>query len=286
MAIRGGGQLHPVPRRAETLVPGPLPGIPARGSGSVHLAATADSQNAERRHVGLGVFPSGRSWGHPMKILLRLSRLIDATSGLLGRLIPWLVLAAVLISASNAVARKALNLSSNAFLEVQWYLFAAVFLLGAGYVLLENAHVRIDVLAGKLSMRTRNWIDVIGILVFLLPLCGFMITLSWPYVWQAYVSGEISQNYGGLIRWPVYALVPLGFGLLGLQALSELIKRLAFLSGVGPDPLHAGGEEEVSEQGHLGEPAIVGPAPGGGTDAAPALAEGTRGARHQGGSTK
>ena len=222
-----------------------------------------------------------------MKILLRLSRLIDATSGLLGRLIPWLVLAAVLISASNAVARKALNLSSNAFLEVQWYLFAAVFLLGAGYVLLENAHVRIDVLAGKLSMRTRNLIDVIGILVFLLPLCGFMITLSWPYVWQAYVSGEISQNYGGLIRWPVYALVPLGFGLLGLQALSELIKRLAFLSGAGPNPLHAGGgEEEIGEQGHLGEPVIVGPAPGGGSDTAPAHVEGTHGARRQGGTTK
>ena len=135
-----------------------------------------------------------------MKILLRLSRLIDVTNRLLGRLTPWLVFAAVLISASNAVARKAFNLSSNAFLEVQWYLFAAVFLLGAGYVLLENAHVRIDVLAGKLSMRARNWIDVVGILVFLLPLCAFMITLSWPYVWQAYVSGEISQNYGGLIR--------------------------------------------------------------------------------------
>lgn len=222
-----------------------------------------------------------------MKLLLRLSRLIDATNGLLGRLTPWLVFAAVLISAINAVARKAFNLSSNAFLEVQWYLFAAVFLLGAGYVLLENAHVRIDVLAGKLSMRTRNWIDVVGLLVFLLPLCGFMITLSWPYVWQAYVSGEISQNYGGLIRWPVYALVPLGFGLLGLQALSELIKRLAFLSGAGPNPLHAGGsEEEVIEQGHLGAPPIVGPAPAGGTGLGPASSDVTRGAGRQGGTTK
>ncbi len=222
-----------------------------------------------------------------MKILLRLSRLIDVTNGLLGRLTPWLVFAAVLISASNAVARKALNLSSNAFLEVQWYLFAAVFLLGAGYVLLENAHVRIDVLAGKLSMRARNWIDVVGLLVFLLPLCGFMIKLSWPYVWQAYVSGEISQNYGGLIRWPVYALVPLGFGLLGLQALSELIKRLAFLSGAGPNPLHGGGgEEEAVEHGHVGGPPIAAVAPAGGTGTAPAISTGPRGAGPQGGTTK
>lgn len=204
-----------------------------------------------------------------MKILLRLSRFIDLISGLIGRLIPWLVFGAVLISAINAVARKALNISSNAFLEVQWYLFAAVFLLGAGYVFLENAHVRIDVLAGKLSMRVRNWIDVVGILVFLLPLCGFMIELSWPYVRQAYVSGEISQNFGGLIRWPVFALVPLGFSLLGLQALSELIKRLALLSGAGPNPLHAGSsEEEVIEHGHLREPgiAVLAPANGAGPD--------------------
>lgn len=224
-----------------------------------------------------------------MKILLRLSRLIDVTNRLLGRLTPWLVFAAVLISASNAVARKALNLSSNAFLEVQWYLFAAVFLLGAGYVLLENAHVRIDVLAGKLSMRARNWIDVVGILVFLLPLCGFMITLSWPYVWQAYVSGEISQNYGGLIRWPVYALVPLGFGLLGLQALSELIKRLAFLTGAGPNPLHAGsGEEEASEHGQVGAPDIAAVAPADGTATGSAIPAGTPGggAGPQGGTTK
>ena len=162
------------------------------------------------------------------------------------------------ISASNAVARKAFNFSSNAFLEIQWYLFAAVFLLGAGYAFLVNAHVRIDVLAGKLTPPTRNMIDIVGILVFLLPLCGFMIHLSWPYVWQAYTSGEISQNYGGLIRWPAYALVPIGFGFLGLQALSELIKRLAFLSGQGPNPLAVGStEEEIIEQGHLGDAAAV-----------------------------
>lgn len=208
--------------------------------------------------MGLGVLPSGWSRAISMKILLRLSRIIDGINGLLGKLIPWLVLAAVLISATNAVARKAFSLSSNAYLEVQWYLFAAVFLLGAGYAFLVNAHVRIDVLAGKLSMRTRNIIDILGILVFLLPLCGFMIHLSWPYVWQAYVSGEISQNYGGLIRWPAYALVPIGFGFLGLQALSELIKRFAFLSGQGPNPLAVGSsEEEVIEHGHLGDDAAA-----------------------------
>ncbi len=214
--------------------------------------------------MGLGVLPSVWSRALSMKILLRLSRVIDGISGLLGKLIPWLVLAAVLISASNAVARKAFNLSSNAFLEIQWYLFAAVFLLGAGYAFLVNAHVRIDVLAGKLSMRTRNIIDIVGILVFLLPLCGFMIHLSWPYVWQAYTSGEISQNYGGLIRWPAYALVPIGFGFLGLQALSELIKRFAFLSGQGPNPLAVGSsEEEVIEHGHLGDDAAATRAAGG-----------------------
>jgi len=197
-----------------------------------------------------------------MHSLLRLARLIDRVNGLFGKLIPWLVFAAVAISALNAVARKAFNLSSNAFLEVQWYLFAAVFLLGGGYALLVNAHVRIDVLAGKLSMRARNVIDVVGILLFLLPLCGAMLDLSWPYVRQAFISGEISQNFGGLIRWPVYALVPIGFTLLGLQALSELIKRLAFLTGQGPNPLHPGSsEEEAVEHGHRGDPHAAGAAP-------------------------
>ena len=197
-----------------------------------------------------------------MQSLLRLARLIDRVNGLFGKLIPWLVFAAVAISALNAVARKAFNLSSNAYLEVQWYLFAAVFLLGGGYAFLVNAHVRIDVLAGKLSMRARNIIDVVGIVLFLLPLCVVMLDLSWPYVWQAYTSGEISQNFGGLIRWPVYALVPVGFALLGLQALSEQTKRLAFLAGQGPNPLHPGSsEEEAVEHGHRGDPHAAGAVP-------------------------
>lgn len=186
-----------------------------------------------------------------MDTLLSLSRAIDAVSRFFGRFIIWLVLAAALISAANAIARKAFNIGSNAFLEIQWYLFGAVFLLGAGYTLLQNAHVRIDVLAGKLSMRTRMYIDIGGILVFLLPMCWFMIEFAWPVVVGAYVSGEMSSNSGGLIRWPVYALVPLGFGLLGLQAISELIKRFAFLQGKGPNPLLHGAHE--SNEAHDAE---------------------------------
>jgi TRAP-type mannitol/chloroaromatic compound transport system permease small subunit len=178
-----------------------------------------------------------------MDTLLRLSRIIDAVSRFFGKFIIWLVLAAAVISASNAVARKAFNVGSNAFLEIQWYLFGAVFLLGAGYTFLQNAHVRIDVVAGKLSMRVRTYIDIVGILVFLLPMCWFMIEFAWPVVAGAYASGEMSSNAGGLIRWPVYALVPAGFALLGLQAVSELIKRLAFLQGKAPNPLLEGGHD-------------------------------------------
>ena len=176
-----------------------------------------------------------------MDTLLRLSGVIDAVSRFFGKFIIWLVLAATVISAGNAIARKAFNLGSNAFLEIQWYLFGAVFLLGAGFTFLQNAHVRIDVVASRLSMRTRMFIDIVGILVFLLPLCWFMIDFAWPIVKGAYISGEMSSNSGGLIRWPVYALVPAGFALLGLQAVSELIKRIAFLHGKGPNPLLLGG---------------------------------------------
>lgn len=186
-----------------------------------------------------------------METLIRLSRVIDAVSRFFGKTIIWLVLASTLISAANAIARKAFNLSSNAYLEIQWYLFAAVFLLGAGYAFLQNAHVRIDVVAARLSMRTRMLIDIVGIVVFLLPLCWFMIDFSWPVVKAAYESGEMSSNAGGLIRWPAYALVPVGFALLGLQAVSELIKRVAFLLGRGPNPLlngaHDGHEQAPGE---------------------------------------
>ncbi|WP_296703049.1 TRAP transporter small permease subunit [Thiocapsa sp. UBA6158] len=190
-----------------------------------------------------------------MKALLRLSGVIDAISRLFGRIIIWLVLAATLISATNAIARKLFNIGSNAILEIQWYLFAAVFLLGAGYTFLKDAHVRVDVVANRLSMSTRILIDILGILVFLLPLCWFMIVFSWPILVQAYQSGEVSSNSGGLIRWPVYALVPAGFALLGLQGISELIKRVAFLRGLGPNPLIKESPEDVAVS-----PTAIGPA--------------------------
>jgi len=183
-----------------------------------------------------------------MQSLLRLSRFIDAATERIGGLIYWLVLLAVLISAGNAIVRKAFNASSNAFLEIQWYLFSAVFLLGAGYAFLRNAHVRIDFLSNRFSARTRNWIDIVGMLVFLVPLCIVFIELSWPLFVNALESGEMSQNAGGLIRWPAYALVPLGFALLLLQAVSELVKRFAFLRGLIPDPLaHHVSEREEDE---------------------------------------
>lgn len=185
-----------------------------------------------------------------MDPLLKLSHVIDGFSRLLGKSLIWLILAAAVISAANAIARKALNIGSNAFLEIQWYLYAAVFMLGAGYVFLQNAHVRIDVIANKMSTRARTWIDIVGIVVFMLPMCYFMISFSWPVVYGAYESGEMSSNAGGLIRWPVYALVPAGFALLALQAISELIKRVGFLMGQAPDALAIGGHDDSQEHVH------------------------------------
>lgn len=171
-----------------------------------------------------------------MAVLLQLSRLIDRISEFVGRWVAWLVLAAVLISALNAAVRKIFDTSSNAYLEIQWYLFAAVFLLAAGYTMLRQEHVRIDVISGRFSKRTQIWIDIIGLTCFVLPLVYAVITESTPLVIRAYVMNEYSSNAGGLIRWPVFALLPAGFALLGMQALSELIKRFAFLQGLIPDP--------------------------------------------------
>lgn len=181
-----------------------------------------------------------------MRFLLKIAAAVDALNNAVGQLTMWLILATTLISAGNAIVRKIFNSSSNSLLEIQWYLFAGVFLLGAGYGLLKNSHVRIDFVASRLSARTRNWIDVVGIVVVLFPFCILTIVLSWPLVAQAYVSGEMSHNAGGLIRWPVYALVPLGFALLLLQGVSELIKRLAFLGGQGPDVLS--GDDDPSDE--------------------------------------
>ena len=171
-----------------------------------------------------------------MATLLQLSRLIDRFSEFIGRWVAWLVLAAVLISAINAAVRKGFNTSSNAYLEIQWYLFAAVFLLAAGYTMLRQGHVKIDVISGRFSKRTQIWIDIIGLAGFVLPLVYVVIHLSMPLVIRSYVMNEYSSNAGGLIRWPVFALLPAGFLLLGIQAVSELIKRVAFLKGLVPDP--------------------------------------------------
>ena len=182
-----------------------------------------------------------------MIALLKLSAGVDALSHQVGRLIRWLVLGSVLISAGNAIIRKAFNISSNGFLEIQWYLFAGVFLLGAGFAFMRNVHVRIDFISSKLSKRTNTLIDIAGIVVFLIPLCVIMVWLSWPLFSGALASGEMSQNAGGLIRWPAYLLMPLGFGLLLIQALSELVKRVAFLRGLRDEPMSMEGGKSDEE---------------------------------------
>jgi TRAP-type mannitol/chloroaromatic compound transport system permease small subunit len=181
-----------------------------------------------------------------MKFLLKLSGRVDALSEQVGRAIMWLILAAVLLSAGNAIARKAFHMGSTAFTEMQWYLYSAVFLLGAGYAFLKNVHVRIDFISGRLSARGRSWVDIVGILVFLAPLCWILIQMSWPLFVKAWQSGEMSSNAGGLIRWPVYLLLPVGLVLLLMQSASELIKRIAFLKGLIPDPLAHGQAKDGS----------------------------------------
>ena len=153
-----------------------------------------------------------------MSFLLTLSRLIDALTERIGKLAMWFILATTMISAGNAIVRKLFDTSSNAFLEIQWYLFAAVFLLAAGYTMLRQEHVKIDVILGRFSKRTQIKVEIFGIVVFLLPFVLAVVGLVWPLVVKAYVSGEMSSNAGGLIRWPVYALVPAGFALLEKQA--------------------------------------------------------------------
>jgi TRAP-type mannitol/chloroaromatic compound transport system permease small subunit len=187
-----------------------------------------------------------------MNFLLQFSRLIDGINEAIGRAAIWLILVVVIISAGNAVSRYAFDWSSNAMLEIQWYLFSAIFLFCAAYVLKQNEHIRIDVIVGRLSEKTQNWIDVFGIVVFLLPMAFLIAWLSWPVFMNAWDSGEVSANYGGLIRWPVRLMLPLGFVLLILQAVSELIKRIAFLTGSGPNVLATdtgpSAEEELAEE--------------------------------------
>ena len=182
-----------------------------------------------------------------MAPLLAASRQIDRFNEAIGKSMRWLVLAAVLISAGNAIVRKAFSIGSNSLLEIQWYLFAAVFMLGGGYAFLRNVHVRIDFVSSKLSKRTNTIIDILGIIIFLIPLCLILINLSWPLFVSTWTSGEMSSNAGGLIRWPVMMLIPLGFGLLLLQAFSELTKRFAFLKGLIPEPFSVEGTKSDEE---------------------------------------
>lgn len=167
--------------------------------------------------------------------ILSLSRVIDAVNTFIGKSVSWLILASVLISAVNAVTRKLFNLSSNAWLEAQWYLFSAVFLIGAAFTLLSNEHVKVDLVYGQLSRKRQLWIEILGTLFFLFPFCLITIYLSLPIVIDKFQSGEVSNNTGGLLLWPAWALIPIGFGLLTLQGVSELIKRIAILTGASPD---------------------------------------------------
>jgi len=183
-----------------------------------------------------------------LNALLSLSRAIDKLNERVGLTVSWLVLAAVLISAANAIVRKAFNVSSNSFLEIQWYLFSVVFLFCAGYTLLRNQHVRIDVIAGRLSPQAQAWIDILGTIFFLMPMAITIMWLSWPVFVQAYQRGEVSTNAGGLLIWPARLLVPIGFFLLVIQGFSELIKRVAFLKGLIPDPAQKQHEKSAEEE--------------------------------------
>ena len=173
-----------------------------------------------------------------MKGLLAFSRVVDALNQRLGWVAEWLVLLSCLISAGNAFSRYAFGASSNAWLEIQWYMFAAVIMLGASYTLKKNEHVRVDIVYANVSTRRQIGIDIFGFVMFMLPATVVMTYLSWPIFHNSWALGEISANAGGLIRWPVKIFLPLGFALLTLQGVSELIKRIAMLTGHMQADLH------------------------------------------------
>lgn len=175
-----------------------------------------------------------------MAALLALSRAVDALSAAFGRAAEWLVLLACLVSAGNAVSRYALSASSNAWLEVQWYLFAGCVMLGAAHTLRRNGHVRVDLVYASLSERGRLWVDVAGLVLFLLPAMALLAWMTWPFFLDSWARAEGSPNAGGLLRWPAKLALPVGFGLLVLQGLSELVKRVALLRGDVASPEEAG----------------------------------------------
>lgn len=172
-----------------------------------------------------------------MNALLALSRAIDALNVRVGKAVAWVTLLVVLVSSGNAVVRKVFGVSSNAWLELQWYMFGAMFLLTAGYTLLKNEHVRVDILSSRFSKRTQIYIEIFGVLFFLFPMAILIMYLSWPMFLDSYVSNEQSSNSGGLVRWPVKLMIPVGFALLVLAGLSRLIKCVGYLRGQAPDPL-------------------------------------------------
>jgi len=186
-----------------------------------------------------------------MNAFLALSRVIDAINVRVGRTVMWLTLLVVIVSAGNAVVRKVFQVSSNAWLELQWYLFGAMFLLTAGYTLLRNEHVRVDVLASRLPRRKQIYIEIFGVIFFLMPACILIMVLSWPMFMDSFISNEQSSNSGGLVRWPVKLLIPIGFALLVAAGISHLIKCIGFLKGMCPDPMQrdsANAEAELAEE--------------------------------------
>lgn len=183
-----------------------------------------------------------------MRGLLAISRFIDGVNIRVGKMVSWVILIVVIVSATNAVSRKAFDMSSNAWLELQWYMFGAIFLLAAGYTLLNNGHVRVDIVNTSLSERTQIGIDIFGILVFLLPVCSLILWMSVPQAIESFVLGETSSNAGGLIRWPVKALIPLGFFLLCAAGVSHLIKCIGFLAGQCLNPNRPAGDQSAEER--------------------------------------
>jgi TRAP-type mannitol/chloroaromatic compound transport system permease small subunit len=230
----------PVPRRREAIARESFPYNSPSIAGERRPWARRSCCNTTTR--------TARHEGESVNALLAISRAIDAISERVGRLVYWLVLAVVLISAANASVRKLFNYSSNAYLEIQWYLFSVIFLFGAGYTLLRNEHVRIDIIQGRLSPRAQNIIDVLGIVLFLMPMSVIILWLSWPLFIDSLQRHEVSTNAGGLIIWPARLMIPVGFGLLILQAISELIKRIAYLMGRIRDPLEKRHEMSAEEE--------------------------------------